>query len=362
MAQKSTVMRAALAGLVCLTFAQPSAAQDLDGFIDPIQSLREHIETRNATADDNRAPSNEPRAEIKTAIEPLDAPSSADASVDANPTLDGQANALEQADASPIALSAAAPAAQDTFIERMRRGFSELAGKVGLTLPQFLAALFALMGAILLFAASSFFGGSRRRGLYASGTKGRSRRVIADGHRAKHSDDDAAEALVPAAAAAAVYTPPAASAELPSVPELRGPELELNEPLIEPMVEAPAVPDVAAKAEVDEVKPKSDDPSTWRRPNLDRLRDSIKSDWKASKTADLAVSKPVSVAAVAAAGVANPQGAPTSTGVSWDEWDAQLQKGDDVWGASGGSDSEARVTDQETIKRARALRESLRAS
>lgn len=110
---------------------------------------------------------------------------------------------------------------------------------------------------------------------------------------------------------------------------------------------------------------KSTDSSAWRKPNLDRLRASIKADWKADKVRSSAESK-------------EPARAMTSTSTTdtdqsvshfndeqdgWEKWDEQVKPDDDPWGETlTTGDDTASQQDDAAIQRIRALRESLRAS
>jgi len=108
------------------------------------------------------------------------------------------------------------------------------------------------------------------------------------------------------------------------------------------------------------------DPEKWRKPNLDRLRESIKADWKAEKEEK---TKGEAVAPLAppraAAAVADPA-TRTLDDLSdgWEEWDLQDNPEDDPWGETAPTREAAVEGDDEktSTRRIRALRDSLRAS
>lgn len=115
------------------------------------------------------------------------------------------------------------------------------------------------------------------------------------------------------------------------------------------------------------------DPATWRKPGLDRLRDSIRADWKADKAEKSPRAKTANddegmdffeqdAPVRAAAEPARRTMADVSDG--WDDWDSQRESEDDVWGdrTDVKPDSPAPSEDDDALARIRALRESLRAS
>lgn len=132
------------------------------------------------------------------------------------------------------------------------------------------------------------------------------------------------------------------------------------------------------------------DPSTWRRPKLDRLRESIRRDWRAAKTspeepdvfADMLAEEEASTRAedtqlhdnaldalLQPDAVAHPSDLPlTQVASDWDDWDNGLQDGTDVFGDGTSQDKNALqdetplATGDEALKRVRALRDALRAS
>lgn len=117
----------------------------------------------------------------------------------------------------------------------------------------------------------------------------------------------------------------------------------------------------------------SRDTDTWKKPNLDRLRSSIATDWKASKLAPKS-----GKAAQSASRPAAPEDQPMTELVSdWDSWDAGLDDQGDVWGASDASAApiapltspaaaaianSSQDRSKEPLNRIRALRNSLKAS
>ena len=112
----------------------------------------------------------------------------------------------------------------------------------------------------------------------------------------------------------------------------------------------------------------SSDASTWRKPNLDRLRDSIKADWKADKDRDdettVANSAPAKTAPTPPTAPGSDPGELRLTEVSdgWEDWDEQADPEDDPWAKDPARDEPVREADSSATNRIRALRESLRAS
>ena len=110
----------------------------------------------------------------------------------------------------------------------------------------------------------------------------------------------------------------------------------------------------------------STDPDTWRKPNLDRLRDSIKADWKAEKEEKKKDESVAPLAPPRATAVAADPATRTLDDLSdgWEEWDSQDNPEDDPWGETAPTRKAAVEEDDEetSTRRIRALRDSLRAS
>ena len=107
------------------------------------------------------------------------------------------------------------------------------------------------------------------------------------------------------------------------------------------------------------------DTSTWRKPNLSRLRDSIKADWKADKEDALATTEsPRRAAAAAPLATSADPGERGMAEISdgWEDWDEQADPGDDPWGATAATPADTSESEDAAMRRIRALRESLRAS
>ena len=115
--------------------------------------------------------------------------------------------------------------------------------------------------------------------------------------------------------------------------------------------------------------PTTMDTKQWRKPNLDRLRESIKVDWKADKAgkAGVAAGAAAAGAGAIAAGssfdyrAVDPADMPLDeVSDGWEAWDTQVKPDDDVWGATLAPDADGE--DNDAVQRIRALRESLKAS
>ena len=112
------------------------------------------------------------------------------------------------------------------------------------------------------------------------------------------------------------------------------------------------------------VPPKTKDASSWRKPNLDRLRDSIKADWKSDKvrsSEDARALAPVTAAALATR--SDPaERSLNDVSDGWEDWDDQVKPEDDPWGETLTTGDDTVAREDAAIQRIRALRESLRAS
>jgi len=108
------------------------------------------------------------------------------------------------------------------------------------------------------------------------------------------------------------------------------------------------------------------DTDKWRKPNLDRLRDSIKADWRAEK--EEKVRDKSAIPAAPRRDTAPTDPATRTLGDlsdGWEEWDTQDNPGDDPWDEAAPSREAAAVKEDDhktSMNRIRALRDSLRAS
>lgn len=215
------------------------------------------------TTFDFEDPLDEIRAKIERTSPDGVTGSAADLDGDTATNRTDQTNAANVADASdPIA----------SFAKRLGL---PTAGLVGLGVLGLLALLLGLMWLINRRKAAKTI--SRKdRELYAVANGSRARRTLESGAKVsrnrKHSldtDEAVAVAAAPSAASAAarILSDEPASAELEFV----------DEP-------APAET-VAANPVTSDPAVNPDDPDTWKRPNLDRLKASIRDDWAGSKPA-----------------------------------------------------------------------------
>jgi len=110
--------------------------------------------------------------------------------------------------------------------------------------------------------------------------------------------------------------------------------------------------------------PKTMDTSTWRKPNLDKLRNSIKADWKSDKIRSGEGTESLApVTATAPATHSDPsERSLNDISDGWEEWDEQVKPEDDPWGEALETGGDVPEKDAAAIQRIRALRESLRAS
>lgn len=305
---------------ICALLGTAVLAQTTSDFLDPLDQERVRIEQRGD------APLSSPAAREK--------PARPDASAS-----EREANGLLTR-ARDGATSGAA-AAQDRatgFWARMKGAVSDIAASLGLPTAGLLGLLGLLLAGLAALVGWTLFRGKRRSrkarrdvGVYARSKKSTERRQLGDAN--------------PLATSAAAE------------PEFQETEFEENMPedfdtIFEEERSATPIP------------PKTKDASTWRKPNLDRLRNSIKADWKADKVrsgAETGALAPVTAAALAAS--TDPaERSLDDISDGWEDWDDQVKPEDDPWGETLTTGDDTAERDDAAIKRIQALRESLRAS
>lgn len=271
--------------------------------------------------------------------------------------------------------AARAESAASTAWDSLRASLSGLAAKFGVSLWGLLAGLAALFALLALLMGWALFGGRRkktRKGGVYSRSGSRERRRIAGAEqperrqRARMTDDATADERLPLRSSA-------------------------QEPDQYAMVQdAPDFTDGADSSGAEDAPTR--DPSTWRRPKLDRLRESIRADWRASKKAPKAAplddgedfdalleqenARHESAAdehrddaldtLLRPEPTQHPADLPlTQVASDWNDWDDGLEDDADVFGQNRtkAQPEEAPVaTEDEALRRVRALREALRAS
>ena len=304
-------------------------AQSTSDFIDPLKDERVRIEKK---VDAPQPPAVE-RPE----------PTRADPAEETN-----SANLLARARQGANSGAEAAQERATGFWAGMKASVADLAAKMGLPTVGLLG--LALAALALLVGWTLFRGKGRRRGfeteddVYARS----SRDIFA---RRQPGDSRAASSSARTAPAAFQETMPD---DFDAIFAEEAEETGFDDDRTKP---------VAASAAVD-----SSDASTWRKPNLDRLRDSIKADWKADKDRDdetpVAKSAPAKTAPTPHAAPGSDPGELRLTEVSdgWEDWDDQADPQDDPWAEKPVRDEPKRDADSSATNRIRALRESLRAS
>lgn len=335
---------------ITIAFMGASAiAQNTLEFIDPLEETRTKIEKTQSSAD-----SAEPRQKP--------APPAASSSQQNN-TPAAALKRLESGEKS-------APG----FVDKIRKAMGDVAGQFGLSTSGLLGFLGLLFAGLIALVGWTLFRGKRRvpsrrdDAIYGDGIGSNRRRQlgekppVTEAKQVDDEDDGIFEESMPQG---------------------------FDDIYREENEEMPAFGKRAQKTE----PPQSNDPGTWKKPSLERLRNSIRTDWassKAKKKADAAATADAAAAADAEWNVENddapetsffdPKNVPTEasshdpadmpmTDVAdgWDDWDNNAGPEDDVWGEP------ARVTPppaasattdkrNDALRRVRALRDSLKAS
>ncbi len=318
--------RAAIGMLLCTALGVSAYAQGQLDFIDPLGEERARIEKNSEVA----VPS--PTMTEKSARDSAGADN------------EGGDSLLSRARDGASSGVTAAQERADGFWTRMRAGLSDVAASLGLPTTGLLGLLGLLLAGIACLVGWTMFR-SRRRG--AARVSPDSDVYQRDGHglgRRKLGDRNPLSATQPAADQGFEET----------MPE------DFDTIFRDEAAETPKVP----------VPPITTDAENWRKPNLDKLRESIKADWKADKV--VAAKTGLATAGAAAVAVATPSRDAADRTLSdisdgWEAWDDQVKPEDDPWGETLVTGDTADAGDQEAdnaaaLRRIRALRESLKAS
>ncbi len=329
-AAKRSGRRFGIGALVCAMLGASAFAQAQLDFIDPLGEELSRIEANS------NAPAASPDVPSKPA-KPTSATNSEKASGLLTRARDGA--------------SASASTVQDKasgFWGRMRASLGDVAESLGLPTAGLLGLLGLMLAGIACLVGWTLFRGRRKRradifddnDVYQNGVTGRKRRMLGDSippakGKVSRSDDDRFEETMP----------------------------DDFETIFRDETKAVAAP----------IPPKTVDTATWRKPNLDKLRDSIKADWKSDKTEKAGIAAAATGiagagAAVAAAGAtafdygSNDPGDQSLGDLSdgWEDWDTQVKPEDDPWGETLVTEDDD--ADSAALIRIRALRESLKAS
>ena len=318
------------AAMICGCIGTVAHAQSSLDFIDPLSEERTRIEAREGQPSANR-PAPAPREESAAASD--------------------SANLLARARESANSSAAAAQDQATGFWGKIRAALSGIGDAIGVSTLGLMGILTALLAGIALLVGWTVFRSKKRidaladaDDLYATpGKKAFGRRSLEDSPPSADPKDNRATAQRD--------TAPNAFDEMESE-DFDSIFAEESTPR-------------AARAK----PPKSDDASKWRKPNLDRLRDSIKSDWKAGKqkpdSGDATAAMAATAASAAGAMASSDPGERPLTDISdgWEEWDEQVSPENDPWGETlAKAEEPAADPEDSAMSRIRALRESLRAS
>ena len=317
---KRSSRRAGIGAIICAALGISAFAQGQLDFIDPLDDERVRIEKTG------KAPALSPEA--------IDKPAKPRASTgEQNPDL------LSRAREGATSGAAAAQEKAGGLWSRMRAAVGDVAESLGLPTAGLLGLLGLLLAGIACLVGWTLFRGNRSSAssrsdgdIYQRDGRGRGRRKLGDMNplTAKKKSD---------------------------------PEESFEETMPEDF--DTIFRDEAADAVSKPVPPKTMDSGKWRKPNLDRLRESIRTDWKADK-ADTAKAG-LAGAGVAAAGMAARSTDPADRALDdvcdgWEEWDTQVKPEDDPWGETLVTGDDDKGDDDGALQRIRALRESLKAS
>lgn len=322
-----------LAGSVCLFLGTSVLAQNTFEFIDPLDE--ERIRVERAAESSGASPSDRWRPAVRAE------PDGAAPRAAAPPAGDDPDMMLLRARDEARANAAALRDESAGFWSRMRTALSSVATAINLPLAGLVALLFALLAGLAALIGWTLF---RSRGKYDAPYEGSNDSdVYARTPRSSQKRRDAKAA------------PVAASARPDDFEESMPEDFDaiLAREHAEAETSAPVAPGPAAA-------PDPEDTSTWRKPNLDRLRDSIKSDWKASKQPPA----PAPVPAPLPTETSDEDRSLSDISDGWEDWDAQDKPEDDPWGETlaPATTEPKRTPDDEALRRIRALRQSLRAS
>ena len=312
-----------LGAALCAVLGTSAFAQATLDFIDPLDTERVRIEERSGTPD--------------RAIERRDPPPPRFSA----PPVETGDSVLTRARDGVAAGAGAAREGASGFLGTLRSTLSSIAAALGLPTVGLVALLGLLVAGFAALVGWTLFRGNRR-----------SAEIPRDDVYARSSRE-----AVKRRAMGSTVTPKAAVVA-------REDDFEETMPEDFDEIFADETGDLAPRRQTVE----KGETGTWRKPNLDRLRESIKADWKADKAEKAEVPAPVSATAPRtqprAAAVADPaMRSLDDLSDGWEDWDTQDKPEDDPWGETLPVAETARKDGDETAtSRIRALRESLRAS
>lgn len=325
--------------LACTALSSPAQAQDSLDFIDPLKDERTRIERsepRETPAENNWRPRPAPAAPPAALAEP--------------PSRESSTTLLRRAREGASSSAEAVEERASGFWGKMRATLSKVAAGFGVSVLTLIALLLLfLIGIAFLVSWTLFRGRGKYKKiitadeledgddpfLYAHDTQSQQNR-----RSATHDTDFETERQT--------------SAQEEAIPE--GFDSIFSEERAERPADPPTMPAPVPVQNTSAPKDADDtgDTSTWRKPNLDRLRNSIKSDWLASKKGSART---------------NTQTDPGDQRLSdisdgWEQWDSSGENQDDPWGETQAAEKQAnaKVTDDEALRRIRALRQSLGSS
>ena len=334
--------RLGLTTLVCTVIGTSVLAQTAFEFVDPLDDERTRIEKATdapeTKAADRWKPS--PRAD--------DVPD------------ENAANLLTRARESANTGAAAAQQGATGFWGRIRAAMSEIADSIGLSTGGLLGLLGGMLAVIALLVGWTLFRGRRNayndpdEDIYAPSKRSNTK-------RRQPGDKLPAASMTARSSEREPIRESAATGFEETMPE------DFDSIFAEENVDwDDDETDVRAETASSQnlARPDARDTSTWRKPNLSRLRDSIKADWKADKEdARATTESPRSTAATPFATPADPgERGMAEISDGWEDWDEQAQPGDDPWGTAPATADDTSGSEDAAMRRIRALRESLRAS
>jgi|GEM_PF-5383073 len=344
--------RSGIAAIACLCLGTSVFAQSSLDFVDPLSEERSRIEQSAKGTPEGWRPSTEaaPR------------------------TAEDSATLLRRAREGASAGASTAQENANSFWGRMKSALSGVAGTLGLSSTGLIGVLTALLAGLALLVGWTLF---RGHGKYNAPYDGRDEdddvyaRTRKKTQKRRMPEDMASERRVEKdtpRAATATAAPTFADTEMNAFDNTgsTGFDAILNgdttprDAVVELSDPAPAS---ASASDAD-----TEEATSWRKPNLDRLRNSIKSDWMASKKEATPEKPAQSVAMIAEPDSSDPADRSISDiADGWEDWDTQSKPEDDPWGETIARPVEEAAAqqserDDSAIHRIRALRKSLRAS
>lgn len=300
---------------ICALLGSAGLAQTASDFIDPLSEERVRIERSNDTAKASATDDSEEQARDRAS------------------SFDREANSLLGRARDGATSGAAAAQDRATGVwAKMRAAASDVAASLGLPTAGLVGILGLILAGLAMLVGWTLFRGKRRPrrhrpgvGVYARSREAGQRRMPGDA--------------------------------MPYENTAETQEAEFTETMPENF-------DTIFEEERQPTPPKTMDTAKWRKPNLDKLKASIKSDWRSDKVRPSEENQ--TLAAVTPATLATREEAADrnldDVSDGWEDWDDQVKPEDDPWGETLTKGDDATVREDAALSRIKALRESLRAS